>query len=155
MNFSEFIGFIITIAAMIYMTIRQMRTAKDEADDEAVVQDEKKEVRELLRSLDIPVEDEVPVAKLPPIPRQRVEKQRPEKIVKIETGKIATVDQHIDSNYASLLDNDLILPAVIPLDYGLPGAPSRGRLLVENLGSAKKMLVIHDIFGPPKGMRGE
>jgi hypothetical protein len=155
MNFSEFIGFIITIAAMIYMSYKQIRAERAPEDDDEVVKEESSEVKELLRSLNIDVRDEVAVPKLPPKapPKAKSPVQHAVREV-VQAAKMMPMQPVSSTHYDSIDDgNDLLnLPSLIPLEYSLPTAPSQAKQIAGNIG-VQKMIIIHELLSTPKGLQ--
>jgi len=166
MKFEDFTGFIIAILAMVYFVYQsyQARAAQANADGKS---EEQSEVRRTSRWLDMDVNEEVtarPYRQPSPIPK-RVEEivtQLPipnyvEKSTKRPKEKLVTVENSLASINDRSYEHDytvetICLPSGIPMDYSMGSEPSRGKVIVNSLASKNDLLVIHDLFGPPKGL---
>lgn len=159
MNFSEFIGFIVTMAAMVYFAYRQSRESEQAPEDDEQLREEKSNVKDILRSLNIELKDEVAAPRLPPRPAVRTAMtpaSQPRKLP-ITPKKAMRVEEHFNAGDSTSVDlrfedEMLALPSLIPLEYGLPAAPSRVKVIANHLTSREDLLIIHDLFGPPKGL---
>lgn len=168
MSFDEVIGFIITILGIIYFMFLQYRAGQSNTEESEANPDEQSEVRQLLRSLNIDVNEETAVRphRLPPkAPKKREEqevqppalysyveqptKRLKERPVTLETTFVAMNDRSYEQDYPIETIN---LPSVIPLDYSLSSEPSRGKMILSNLAAKNDMIVIHDLLSRPKGL---
>lgn len=160
MSFLEFVGFVVTMLAMAYLMIRQVREAGQEPQEEKEIPPEqKKQMNELLRALNIEVKEEekpvkVEVKKKKPLPpppstvARYVEKHISQPLTDLTSRGAGSDDSYaISSNFETLS-----LPSVIPLESDPIPRTSHVKALLSDLPSRKELLIFHDVFGPAKGL---
>lgn len=152
MNFSEFIGFIVTVLAMIYMGYQQVRSERA-APEEEVLKDDETQVKDLLRSLEIDVKNEEAVPRLPPRAPPKPKKVFTEMKDVVQAPRTSIIQVVTTSHYDSIDDaGDMLnLPSLIPLEYNLPTAPSIVKRITADTG-VQKMIIIHELISKPKGL---
>lgn len=141
MNFVEFLGFIVSLAAFIILAYKRARDARRQQPDEYHLDSDEqdKKLREFLKSLDVEVEEEKPLPR-PPVKR----KAAPKPPVPASQPYEFTTTQF--KAYQPLLKAE-------KYEVIREAPPSRGQKLLQSLPSRKNMLIIHEIFGPPKSLQ--
>lgn len=162
MTFIEFIGFIITMAAMVFIFVRQAwenyrrRHYPQEYAEEVRRKDDA--LKKLLKSMDIEIEEEEDEEEEEP-PRRRPQKKMPPPVSPQLFTKKPTVtaqQQRINTElqfkeYSSTkvdLSQELFQKDAYALNK--VDAPPRSRGILSSLRSPKDMLVIKEILGPPR-----
>lgn len=153
MTFIEFIGFIISISAMVFLFARQTwenyrrRKYPEQYAEEVRKKDDA--LKELLKSMNIEVEEEEeiededdyvePVRRPPPPPPKPIQlKQAPQP--KKETERLF---QEYSSGKMDLSDKGAYA-------LGKVNQPSRGKALITQFPSTRDLFVIREILGPPR-----
>jgi hypothetical protein len=147
MTFIEFIGFIITISAMVFLFARQTwENYRRRKYPEAYAEEVRKKddaLKELLKSMNIEVEEEEeieddyeePVRRplpTPPPPPKPLQKKAPEPLF-----------HEYHSEKMDLSDKGAY--ALVKISR-----PSRGKTLINHFPSKRELFVIREILGPPR-----
>lgn len=167
MTLIEFIGFVISLAALIFLSVKRAkeehyrkkhpeRFRKDENTDEA-------NLKQLLKSMNIDLVDgeqfspPKPLPKIPtPVIPKQVEKPKsyiPRKPVKREqrkTGDKAWMESHRGQAPYQTKNRGFLKPyEIIQKKVSL----SKGGALLSSLPSKKEMVILFEILDKPKGLR--
>jgi hypothetical protein len=141
MSFIEFLGFIISILAMVFLFVRKTmenrRRRLHPEEFEKEHEEEERAVEELLASLNIHLEPQ-PQHKSPPPPPAKLSPIKMQKIK--ETTQAVTPSNKFTfqlHEYHSIQKR----------------SSSRGYRLVHQVGSPQDIIVFHEILGPPKGLK--
>jgi len=146
MSFIEFLGFIISIAAMVFLFIRKtMENRRRRLHPEEFLhehEEEERAVEELLSSLNIHLEQPPPRKSVPkPLPPPQQTKPAPVRIQNLKGSTQAITpsnkfDFQLNEYYSIQKRNS-----------------SRGYRLIHQVGSPQDIIVFHEILGPPKGLK--
>ncbi len=179
MDLSDIIGYIISALALFYFMGRGSKKRENEPKHEQ--DDQAQKLKDFLRSLEVDMEDQKQFkppaqpkpAVVPQIPKKKVEaSQIPVKFENktfkpaIETQKLKTAAYHdYEDPYKHYVDpykkyEDTYKVKKVASDIG--NAPSyqvsgkegisRADRLLSQLQSKKQMVLLHEIFGKPKGL---
>lgn len=152
MDISQIIGFVISLLAIVFLTIQKIREERhkrlhpDELKHEA--HEGNDGVKNFFKALDIDIEDEdqfsPPKKHLPPQPSIPSAPAKGHK----QKSRLQTPSTSIKNNFSNSLPK-------ITKKYGLVEFGQRSRVgsLVKNFPSKKEMVIIHEIIGPPKGLQ--
>lgn len=167
MDFSDLIGYIITILALFYFMRGGSRNSQPEPEEDPDEQAQK--LKDFLRSIDIDMQNEdqfKPPSKpkppiVPQIPKKKVQPpalkpvaQREFKSAienrKLETAVFKEYESYEDTYQAQKVSSHIGNAPVYEVS-GKEGA-SRADRLLSRLQSKKQMVLFHEIFGKPKGL---
>jgi hypothetical protein len=163
-SFSDIIGYIITVLALFYFMGRGSK--KSESEPEENSDDQAQKLKDFLRSLEDDMK-EAPKPKpsvLPPVPKKKVASpvQKPFSSVekrefkstienrKLETAVFKEYESYEDTYQVQKVSSHIgNAPA-----YEVSGKEgiSRADRLLSQLQSKKQMVLLHEIFGKPKGL---
>ena len=181
MNFVEFIGFIISIVAIIFITIKRYRDEKYRRQHPELFQETEEEkqqaLKDFLSSIDIDLNDEQFSAQqrpvVPPPPPQassashkiskgpkgedfyfktNIEHYRPETKIEKRQLKTAIEERHLGSFEDRLLSPEFRKNHDSAYEIVEFDRQPRIQKLMEGLPSMQQMIIIREIIGPPKGM---
>lgn len=170
MEISDLIGYVVTALALFYFM--GMKQRPQEPEEEPQDDDQAQKLKEFLRSIDMDMQEKpaVPVKKVKALPpkaiKKKVEAAIPHKIrdgsfYSIADRKFETaIDERrlktsIVSSYEDPYKDKVIAAGIGDApDYNVIGRKggSRAEQLLSDLRSKKQMVLLHEIFGPPKGL---
>lgn len=152
MDIPQFIGFLISIAAIGYLFLRQVwevrQRQKDPEAYEKKLQEKEKRIKEFMRGLDIDQPEEKiekPIPKGPAKGRSTKHLNRPAPPPILAHQSLAKVPPR----------HSFAIPKIAVPTYHvryMESAPSRGKTVIRRLHTRQDMVVLHEIFGPPKGL---
>lgn len=141
-----------TMIAMAYLMIRQVReSGQPPSDEKEVSPEEARQMNELLRSLNIEVREDIP-ARLPPVESQSKSSRGSTSTVKRLLEEQAKRTQVNRPPPKKKSDNAYTLQSGLTFDSSTKRSASVGKRLINNLPSKKQIVILHDLFGPPKGL---
>lgn len=186
MNIVEFIGFIITMAALMILSIKRSREEKKIRENPELYAKQKKEqekaLKELLRSMNLDVkedeeeelEEAIPPPPPPeePLPQRRthephrtlskdfelhssIEDRNQKSRIEQRQFKSSIENRNRIRNKPSIVSSDM--RASQPIFGGLEYRNKQrisGKDLLNKLPSKKGMVVLHEVFSSPLGLRG-
>lgn len=151
MNFIEFIGFIVTLIAMGYLMVKQNREAKETVDEDETEEDA--QVKQILRSLNIKVRQEVPIIRnLPPVPPKPVVTFKQPVRIPVVHEPVKEQEITLDVQYP---DGGITSFDAVPSEVSTDHNSSRIKEILKTLPSNRELLIIHDVFGLPVGLKDE
>lgn len=180
MSFVEFIGFLISFLAFVFLLLRPIfeiwRRPKMGEEGESVRSAKDQHLRDFLKALDIDMEESGGVHSLQkpklkekkflsprlPVERAKVKalpldfgREAEERAEKVET-KNRQLDLEIKSRFSgssvvSSRYRDVVGPN--PYDKIHFETPSRAKILLNRLSSKQEMVLLHEIFSRPKSFR--
>ena len=186
MSFIEFIGFVISMVALIFLFSKkifdQRRARLNPEESEREEEEQKRNLKEFLRSLEIDMEDQEQFKPPPPPPKitppqppkerpRGQQKPRPASRVlndpfkaKLEQRQFETAiekrgfktnieDRFYQSFDERLLSSDFRKASTDAYDVILFDQTPRIQHLVGQLPSLREMIIIREIIGPPKGLQ--
>lgn len=180
MNFIEFLGFIISLAALTFLFFkrffeqRRRRLHPEQFEKEEEMQQE--HLREFLHSLDIDMQDSgqfnppPPPHVIPPLPpyskktipqkshrgsneQSRSKREQYRSNAPLEKRKVKSKDSFYESFDERLLSKDFRTSSTTAYDVVKFEQTPRIQKMVTRLPSLKEMVVLKEIIGPPKSLR--
>lgn len=182
MDFSEVIGFFVTLAAIAYMFIKRVRDTRDRPDLSEDGNEENK-LEDFLKSLEEDMEESkdfkpAPIPKVvkvtpKPLSVQKIKQPTPKQVLKQKEGEFrsnldgytsysAIEERKLKTNIKSQYEGDYgehLLSKGFRHDptheiFSSVGmrGPSRVKELLHSLPSKKDMILINEIFNKPKGL---
>lgn len=152
MNFTELIGFIITLLAFFLLVGKQARDEKKRREHPELYENEEQEqqeaVNELLKSLNIEVDSEIlPPKKEEPPPPPLVEEKKPQKApVPRRLMELDRKDVYVEHYSKSAILDHGNAYAIQKEGY------SRIKQSLKNSHTLKDAIILKEVLGPPKGL---
>lgn len=161
MNLIEFIGFVISLAALIFLFFKKVRDEKfrlqhpEEYEEELHQKEEA--LKEILKSMQLDVEDEENLSPPPPRPQHVMKKKyiKPPKapLTVLQTQKEKEANQYEER---TLSDNRIFNKKTInapAYEVKRLHHSNRGSDLIKSLPSKRDMLIYKEVFGKPLALR--
>lgn len=155
MSFVEFIGFIITLVALFFLSLKRSGERKEFPEtSQAELKQEREQLREILRAMDLELEEddiedeeeivkEKPKATVPVVP-----KSKPKVVVEDKLGGV------LSNAYFQPVESHQAIKVAHGEAYHLIEAKSSiAQTLLAGVSDKRDAIILGEIIGPPKALK--